>query len=138
MIRSARAIASEIALSDAGEFLPSHCDNFRAARMQAAIKITRFLPSSTTMSLAYSSFVRYSENLLILGDPFNSRFRKIPPKTQKTPRLRGKLCFFINLRLKQKKLVPCLTPTLVPFVQLGRWDRQGDAMQHAMPKQVFN
>ena len=48
IILSARAIASEIALSDAGEFLPSHCDSFRAARMQAAIRITRFLPSSTT------------------------------------------------------------------------------------------
>jgi len=32
MILSARAIASEIADSDAGEFLPSHCVNFRAAR----------------------------------------------------------------------------------------------------------
>ena len=60
MIRSARAMASEIAYSEAGEFLPSHCDNFRAAGMQAAImRITRFLPSSVTTSVAYSSFVRY-------------------------------------------------------------------------------
>jgi hypothetical protein len=59
MILSASAIASEIADSDAGEFLPSHCVNFLAARMQAAIRITRFLPSSTIVSLAYSPFVRY-------------------------------------------------------------------------------
>lgn len=47
--------------SDAGEFLPSHCVNFRAARMQAAIKSTRFLPSSTLMSVAYSFFVRHKK-----------------------------------------------------------------------------
>ena len=61
MILSARAIASEIADSDAGERLSSHCDSLRAARMQAAIKSTRFLPSSTLMSVARSSFVRYLE-----------------------------------------------------------------------------
>src|ERR1700677_69217 len=60
MIRSARAIASEIAYSDAGEFLPSRCDNFRAARMQAAMRITRYLPSSMKMSLAYSPFIRHT------------------------------------------------------------------------------
>jgi hypothetical protein len=60
MILSASAIASEIADSDAGEFLPSHCANFLAARMQAAIRITRFLPSSTITSVAYSPFVRHN------------------------------------------------------------------------------
>jgi hypothetical protein len=68
MILSARAIASEIADSDAGEFLPSHCVNFRAARIQAAIRITRFLPSSTTMSVAYSLFVRYNYIRLLISD----------------------------------------------------------------------
>ena len=61
MILSAKAIASAMADSDAGEFLPSHCVNFRAARMQAAIKSTRFLPSSTLTSVAYSPFVRHSK-----------------------------------------------------------------------------
>jgi hypothetical protein len=51
MILSAKAIASEIEHSDAGEFLPSHCVSLRAARMQAAIRITRFLPSSTILSV---------------------------------------------------------------------------------------
>jgi hypothetical protein len=68
MILSARAIASEIADSDAGEFLPSHCVNFRAARIQAAIRITRFLPSSTTMSVTYSLFVRYNYIRLLISD----------------------------------------------------------------------
>jgi hypothetical protein len=73
MILSARAIASEIADSDAGEFLPSHCVNFRAARIQAAIRITRFLPSSTTMSVAYSLFVRYNYIRLLISDFGNLR-----------------------------------------------------------------
>ena len=59
MILSARAIASEMADSDAGEFLPSHCVNFRAARMQAAIRSTRFLPSSMSASVTHSLFIRY-------------------------------------------------------------------------------
>jgi len=73
MILSARAIASEIADSDAGEFLPSHCVNFRAARIQAAIRITRFLPSSTTLSVAYSLFVRYNYIRLLISDFGNLR-----------------------------------------------------------------
>ena len=73
MILSARAIASEIADSDAGEFLPSHCVNFRAARIQAAMRITRFLPSSTTMSVAYSLFVRYNYIRLLISDFGNLR-----------------------------------------------------------------
>jgi len=73
MILSVRAIASEIADSDAGEFLPSHCVNFRAARMQAAIRITRFLPSSTTMSVAYSLFVRHNCIHLLFSDFGNLR-----------------------------------------------------------------
>jgi hypothetical protein len=74
MIRSAKAIASEIAHSDAGEF--SHpTDSFRAARMQAAMRITRFLPSSTTTNLTYSLFVRHQENLRI----FNAPSTQIPP-----------------------------------------------------------
>jgi hypothetical protein len=68
MILSAKAIASEIADSDAGEFLPSHWVNFRAARMQAAIRITRFLPSSTLGSVAYSPFVRYKRISLFIID----------------------------------------------------------------------
>src|SRR5580693_3435889 len=75
MIRSARAIASEIAHSDAGEFLPSHCDSFRAARIHAAIRITRFLPSSTTTILVYSPFVRYRESAFFLSAP--SRFAQL-------------------------------------------------------------
>ena len=59
MILSARAIAAEMADSDAGEFLPSHCVNFRAARMQAAIRSTRFLPSPMSASVAYSPFIRH-------------------------------------------------------------------------------
>jgi len=78
MILSARAIASEIADSDAGEFLPSHCVNFRAARIQAAIRITRFLPSSTTMSVAYSLFVRYNYIRLLISDFGNLRSRFYP------------------------------------------------------------
>jgi hypothetical protein len=73
MILSARAIASEIADSDPGEFLPSHCVNFRAARMQAAIRMTRFLPSSTTMSVAYSLFVRHNCIHLLFSDFGNLR-----------------------------------------------------------------
>ena len=63
MIRSARAIASEMADSDAGECLPSHCVSLRAARMQAAISSTRFLPSSTLPSVAHSPFIRYRKIL---------------------------------------------------------------------------
>jgi hypothetical protein len=59
MIRSANVIASPMADSDAGECLPSHCVRLRAARMQAAIKSTRFRPSSTRESVAYSPFVRH-------------------------------------------------------------------------------
>ncbi len=73
MILSARAIASEIVDSDAGEFLPSPCVNFRAARIQAAIRITRFLPSSTTMSVAYSLFVRYNYIRRLISDFGNLR-----------------------------------------------------------------
>jgi hypothetical protein len=69
MILSAKAIESEIAHSDAGECLPSHCDSLRAARMQAAIKSTRFLPSSTLMSVSYSPFIRYKRMC-----PFISKF----------------------------------------------------------------
>jgi hypothetical protein len=68
MILSARAIASEIADSDAEEFLPSHCVNFRAARMQAAIRITRFLPSSTIMSVMYSPFIRHDLIHFLISD----------------------------------------------------------------------
>jgi hypothetical protein len=46
IIRSAVVIASEIAVSLAGDGLPSHCASFRAARMLAAISRTRLRPSS--------------------------------------------------------------------------------------------
>jgi hypothetical protein len=46
MIRSAVAIASEMAISLAGDGRPSHCASFRAARMLAAINRTRLRPSS--------------------------------------------------------------------------------------------
>ena len=59
MILSAKAIASEMAASEAGECLPSHCVNFRAARMQTAIRSTRFLLSSTSTSVADSLFIRH-------------------------------------------------------------------------------
>jgi hypothetical protein len=45
-IRSAVVIASAMAISLAGDGLPSHCASFRAARMLAAISRTRFRPSS--------------------------------------------------------------------------------------------
>ncbi len=50
-MRSAVVIASAIAFSNAGE-RRSYVDTARAARIEAAIKRTRFLPSSTRGSLA--------------------------------------------------------------------------------------
>jgi hypothetical protein len=79
MILSARAIASEMADSDEGEFLPSHCVNFRAARMQAAIRSTRFLPSSMSASVAYSLFVRHKRIYFFIIDfrILHSRVRNV-------------------------------------------------------------
>jgi hypothetical protein len=67
IILSARDIASEMAASDAGVFLPSHCDSLRVARMQAAIKSTRFLPSSMFRSVAYSLFIRHPRICLFIS-----------------------------------------------------------------------
>jgi len=54
MIASAHRTASEIAETVAGTLLPpSNGDSFRAARIAAAIKITRLRPSSTP---AYYTF----------------------------------------------------------------------------------
>jgi hypothetical protein len=80
MMLSARAIASEIADSDAGEFLPSHYVNCRPATMQAAIRITHFLPSSSIMSVACSPFVRHNEFAFLSATSGNlhSGFRNIP------------------------------------------------------------
>jgi hypothetical protein len=47
MIFSAVAIESAIQASIAGDDLPSSCANHKAAKMDAAINKTRFLPSST-------------------------------------------------------------------------------------------
>jgi hypothetical protein len=47
MIRSAIVIASAIADSNIGEGRPSQFDNFRTARMLAAMSSTRFRGSST-------------------------------------------------------------------------------------------
>jgi hypothetical protein len=45
---------------EAGTLLSgSHDASFRAARIEAAIRIARFLPSSTESSVAFSCFVRY-------------------------------------------------------------------------------
>lgn len=64
MIRSAIAIASAMADSNAGEGRPSQFASFLAARMLAAMSSTRLRPSSTEDSLAYSSFVRLQEAAL--------------------------------------------------------------------------
>lgn len=56
MMRSAAEIAFQMADSNAGEGQPSQCVRFRAARMLAAIRRTRFLPSS--IRRVYS--IRYS------------------------------------------------------------------------------
>src|SRR5271155_6011126 len=57
---SAQRTASEIAATVAGTlFPPSNGDNFRAARIAAAIKMTRLRPSSTEAILAVSPFVRH-------------------------------------------------------------------------------
>jgi len=118
MIRSARAMASEIAYSEAGEFLPSHCDNFRAAGMQAAImRITRFLPSSVTTSVAYSSFVRYKR---ICPDISNfgictASFVRIGAKLNSLPTSRHTALYFTGFArfrvglgsAKMNRICPC-------------------------------
>jgi len=49
MIRSAHRTASAIALTVAGTRAPlSYCASLRAAKIEAAISNTRFLPSSTS------------------------------------------------------------------------------------------
>ncbi len=58
--RSAIVIASEIAASNDGEGRPSQFASLRAARILAAISRTRFRPSSTKSSLAFSPFIRYT------------------------------------------------------------------------------
>ena len=59
MMRSAIVIASAMVDSKNGEGRPSQFASFRAARMLAAIRRTRFRPSSTKISLPYSPFVRH-------------------------------------------------------------------------------
>ena len=64
MIASAHRTASEIAETVAGTlFPPSNGDNFRAARIAAAIKMTRLRPSSTGVILAVSPFFRHQDQV---------------------------------------------------------------------------
>jgi len=59
MIRSAIEIAFAMHASTAGEGRPSQSASFRAARIEAAIRITRLRPSSTAKSLPLSPYIRY-------------------------------------------------------------------------------
>src|SRR4029077_10641108 len=62
IILSAHRLESAMPLTVAGILARlSYCASFRAARIEAPISSTRFLPSSTNTSLAYSLFVRYSD-----------------------------------------------------------------------------
>jgi hypothetical protein len=76
MMLSARAIASEIADSDAGEFLPSYYVNCRPARMHAAIRITHFLPSILNHECSVFAFLFPHILFATMNSPFYQRLRE--------------------------------------------------------------
>jgi hypothetical protein len=68
MILSARAIASEMADSDAGEFSPVPLRQFSCCEDASRDQGTRFLPSSMSASVTHSLFIRHKRIYFFIID----------------------------------------------------------------------